>query len=77
MGKSQKPLRIILTDRDLYERADVQALVEQGHDIVLHDEPAQLYMGRGCWYMDHPHMDKHLDTALKEARKRVYAKESA
>lgn len=76
MGKTSKPVTILVLDADLYNSAEVQALVEKGHDVSVGAELKGfldswgLIIGRRCWYMDTKHL-KYLDKiAIPAARKR-------
>lgn len=73
MGTTSKPAKILVLDRDLYESAEVQALIAKGHVV---DGPKDfelfydLVIGRKAWYMDFWHL-KYLDKiALPAIRKR-------
>lgn len=77
MGRTQKPLTIGVTDPDLLQRPELQALAEKGHHLALvrtetGDTP-DLILGPRAWYMDEGHL-KYLDVALKAARKVKYTK---
>ena len=80
MGRTPKPLRIIVR-LPLQDWSEIQALKEQGHEVVLQlDDPyrsewvADLILGPTCWFMDDAHR-KYLDLAIKSARARRYPKE--
>lgn len=73
MGKSQKPLRIALTDPDLLDRPEFQALAAKGHTVTVLEGEWDVVMGRRAWYMDVLHL-KYLEQAVVAARKRAYPK---
>ena len=73
MGKSPKPLRIIITDAFMLEWHEVIALRDQGHIIMLTSDPdtTDIVLGPNCWRMDDT-LRPFLDLAIKEARARAY-----
>ena len=83
MGKSPKPLKILITDPELGRWGELTALVKQGHTIDLfpgdtnrdeYDLPVyDLILGPNCWRMDNT-LRSFLDLAIKEARARAYPK---
>lgn len=82
MGKSQKPLHILVfPPLDTWE--EIRALSYQGHEISYpwwHDEKREsrldydLILGPRCWRMDEEHR-QYLDLAIQEARKIRYPKD--
>ena len=75
MGKSQKPLRI-LVHPDLLNWDELQELAAKGHEIKVM-EPGEfnpdLILGPTCWRMEHS-TRKYVKLAVEEARKVRYAK---
>jgi len=78
MGKSQKPLYILVLDH-MWEWPEIQALEVQGHTIqkglgsgTWPSEP-DVILGSRCWRMDEDHRE-YLDLAISEARKIRYPK---
>ena len=73
MGKSQKPLHIVVA-HDLWDWEEIKALESQGHRIssLVEDEP-DVILGPQCWMMDEEHR-QYLDLAIAEARKVRYPK---
>lgn len=50
MGKSQKPLSILVTDSTLYASEHLQALAEKGHTVTLADLSGyDVVIGPRCW----------------------------
>lgn len=84
MGKTPKPLFIVITDPNVYRWAEIEALMLQGHEIrpvtdFVDCTKADLILGPTCWLMDEQHRN-YLDLAITEARRRRYPptkKESA
>lgn len=79
MGKTSRPIRILVLDQDIYGSAEVQALIAKGHTVGLAADPVvcDLIIGRKAWYMDTKHLKYIEKIALPAARARVYPKEAA
>ena len=74
MGKTPKPLRITV-DPSIANWEELQALREQGHQIVVNPlDQEDVILGPTCWLMDEQHR-KYLPLALAAARARRYPKE--
>lgn len=82
MGKTPKPLRIFILDKDLYETLEVQEYKAKGHFIDYAGqyvaprwpiEENDLVMGKKAWRMDLDLM-KYLPLALAEGRRVKYPK---
>ena len=80
MGKSPKPLRILVTDSTMLGWDELVRLQQQGHTVVgldwlrgLEDFDPQfdIVIGPHCWRMD-DNLRPFLDLAIKEARARAY-----
>ena len=80
MGKTPKPLRILVTDPTMADWVEIRALQEQGHDVERLDligwndarvVPHDIVIGPQCWRMDDS-LRPFLDIAIKEARARAY-----
>jgi hypothetical protein len=69
MGTTNKPLRIAVTDADLFDHPDLVQLDAMGHVIELVDQ-YDLVLGRRAWFMDLKHL-RYLAQALVAARKRL------
>ena len=81
MGKTSKPVSILVLDKDLYESPEVQELIAKGHPVVLSGEfhccddsrqptDYDLILGRKAWYMDTKHLKYIEKIAIPAARKR-------
>ena len=78
MGKTPKPLRILVDDRLHWKELD--DLLMQGHEItktrfIIEGEEADIVLAPNAWSMDEAHR-KYLPLAIREARKRRYPKET-
>ena len=84
MGKTPKPLNILVIG-DILERWDeFKELASQGHQVAYwsgynmlttyFEFGPDLILGERCWFMDEQHR-KYLDLAITEARRRRYPKE--
>ena len=80
IGKTPKPLRILVTDPTIMRWKEIDALQQQEHYVAGLDSESlgstigwDLVIGPNCWRMDE-HLRPFLDLAIKEARARVYAK---
>lgn len=72
MGKTPKPLDILLTDPSLLPL--LQPYIDKGHSVVVQDcTRYDLILGPNCWRMDE-RLGKYLELAIKEARKEKYPK---
>ena len=72
MGKSPKPLKIVVTHLDMLEWKELVALREQGHVVWMTSDPdADVIIGPNCWRMNDA-LSPFLDLAIKEARARAY-----
>ena len=76
MGKSPKPLKILVTDPYMGEWKEIDALAQQGHTIDAYPgdtnlDQYDLVLGPRCWRMDDD-LRPFLDLAIKEARARAY-----
>lgn len=84
MGRTPKPLVILVTDASMMEWQGIVALKEQQHNIFplgpWADLPVEerlrlggpdLIMGPEAWYMDKQHAP-YFDAAIKAARARRY-----
>ena len=77
---THKPVRILVLDKDIYDSPEMRDLAEKGH-VVFGPESLEghghlefdVVMGRKAWYMDTKHL-KYIDTAMKAARMRRYAR---
>ena len=69
MGKTPKPLNILVVNLPHWEELD--ALAEQGHNISYAQAAWDIILGPTCWRMDEQHR-KYLDLAISEARRRRY-----
>ena len=66
MGKTPKPLRILVADPSL--GASLAPYAEKGHEVVLDDLMGyDLIVGRQCWRM-WPELTRYIDVAVKAAR---------
>ncbi len=80
LGKSSKPISILVVDKDLFDSPEVQELKEKGHPVVyLNVEEAgyDVIIGRKCWRIL-PHMGKlkaYLAMMLVGVRSVKYPKE--
>ena len=77
MGKTTKPLTIIITDPAIGKWGEWDALKTKGHRVgVLQDlksgscqvDKVDLWVGPGCWCLDGQHR-KYLPLAIAAARK--------
>ena len=80
MGKTSKPVRILVLDADLYESAEVQDLIAKGHPVAVGDYSGpldfDLILGRRAWYCDTKHLKYLEKVAIPAVRKRAdYQKE--
>ena len=81
MGRTPKPLRILILDK-LAEWNEFTTLIEQGHTIhIQRYVPSatpwvdyDIILGKNCWMMDESHR-KYLNLAIAEARRRRYPKD--
>jgi hypothetical protein len=82
MGKTSKPVRILVLDRDLFESPEVQALIEKGHPVELAGQfhccsdsrqptDYDLILGRRAWYCDAKHLKYVEKIAIPSARTRI------
>ena len=83
MGRTSKPVRILVLDEDLYNSPEVQALIEKGHPIDLPWTCSDcdcgagdlrgydLILGRKAWYCDTKHLKYLEKIAIPEARTRI------
>lgn len=82
MGKTSKPVRILVLDEDLYNSPEVQALKDKGHPIecVGVDAPVDvdvtrsgydLILGRRAWYCDMKHIKYLEKIIIPAARTRI------
>jgi hypothetical protein len=73
MGRTPKPLLILLTDPSMLQWTKFQELAAQGHQIMTPDEVkgADIVFGPTAHYLV-PEMEKYVDEALKAARGRKY-----
>lgn len=86
MGRTSKSVRILCLDPDLWESAEVQALIEKGHPVELPPidltgrkliEDYDLVIGRKAWYCDSKHLKYLEKVTIPAARKRIdYRKET-
>ncbi len=70
MGTTSKPLRIAVTDPELFDAPELVMLDRQGHTIELLDK-YDLVLGRKAWFMDQKHR-QYIAEAVAAARKRTY-----
>lgn len=77
MGRTPRPLRIVVTAHELTLWPELRELEAQGHDFmtVLIDDTADLVIGPKCWLMDEQHR-RYLPDAIKAARAKRYPKEN-
>jgi hypothetical protein len=81
LGKTSKPVRILVLDRDLYESAEVQDLIAKGHPVshkydAVNPDDYDLILGRRAWYCDTKHLKYLEKIAIPAVRKRAdYQKE--
>jgi hypothetical protein len=68
-----KPLRILVTDPRLMERAEIQAWSAKGHVVELRADltDVDLILGANAWHMTLKHV-QYAELAEKAARKRRY-----
>ena len=75
MGKTPKPLKILVTDLDMIDWDEIQKLKDQNHIVHTSEEyelsEYDLVIGPNCWRMDDA-LYPFLDLAIKEARARAY-----
>ena len=73
MGRTSKPLVILLTDPAMLQWTKFQELAAQGHQISSPSivQEANIVMGPTAHYLI-PEMEKYADGALKAARERKY-----
>lgn len=75
MGKSSKPLCILLTEKEMLDWEAFRKLAEQGHILLVLEvllrpyafPPIDLVMGHRAHYLQ-PGMEKMLQVAIKGAR---------
>ena len=76
MGKTSKPITILVLDSDLYQSPEVQELIAKGHEVIYDTAPKfDLILGRKAWYLDKQHLKYLEKVAIPAARERVYPKE--
>ncbi len=73
MGRTPKPLRILVTTEEVYKSSQVQALVAKGHTVTFHPSEWDLILGVEAWQIDTA-LVKYVDLAVKAAWDRVYKK---
>ena len=82
MGKTSRPLTIFLTDPEMLQWPEVQALVLQQHRVVTWTDVQQehdslsvgdidVVLGPNCWRMDE-RLRRYFKTALDAARRVKY-----
>ena len=76
MGKTPKPLRIVVTDPAMMEWDEIKVLQGQGHTIqymiqLASDPDIGLVLGPNVWRMNNE-LRPFLDLAIEEARARAY-----
>ena len=85
MGKTQKPLTILVVDRDLCDSLEVQALCQKGHIIhcgvnqpLLGLDCYDVVIGPQCWRLDPAlgNLDAQLTMMLAGVRAAKYPKEA-
>ena len=72
MGKSPKPLRIVVTEPSLMEHPDVQALLAKGHTAEPMVQECDVVLGEKAWWF-HSKWSKVADV-IDQAWARVYPK---
>ena len=74
MGKTSKPLHIIVTDKAMEVWPEVLKLGQQGHHVhYFEGERLDLIIGPNAWQMDEE-LRKYLPLAVKAARARKAGK---
>ena len=78
MGKTQKPLSILVTVRSMLDWPEIEELRLKGHTVgylgnVFTEENWDLILGPNCWMMDEQHR-LYLKVAVEAARKKRYPK---
>ena len=76
MGKTSKPLSILLTTNRMWDWPGIRELSDKGHTVVtltnvVSAEEWDLVLGPNCWLMDEAHKP-YLKQAVEAARKRRY-----
>ena len=80
MGKTPKPLAILVLDEELYQTSTMQALKEQGHEVHERYEMTtgtyDAIIGPKCWRIDPAlgDLDAQLAVLLKAVRGVKYVK---
>ena len=72
MGKSPKPLRIVVTEPELMDHPDIQELVNKGHSAEPMTQECDVVLGEKAWWF-HPNWSKMADV-IQAAWTRVYPK---
>ena len=85
MGKSSKPLTIVVTDPTMMSWPEIEQRVAQGFTIVTMETyikswgmpegplKVDVFMGPDCWRME-ARTQKYFETAVTESRKLRYPK---
>ena len=79
MGKTQKPLSILVTDPVMLEWKEIKELKSKLHEVCgdgsVRWDPREfdLVLGPNCWMMDEAHRS-YLKVAVEAARKKRYPK---
>jgi len=80
VGRTNKPLTILVTDDTLYNHPTIQDLMAKGHTVIPlylnYERDSDMVMGSKCHLMDLDHLP-YLPIAMKEARKRKYGTKEA
>jgi len=80
MGRTNRPLTILVTDDTLYNHPTIQDLMVKGHEVIPlylnYERNPDMVMGANCWFMDVDHL-LYLPITMKEARKRKYGTKEA
>lgn len=84
MGKTAKPLSILVMDETLYQSPEVQALRAKGHQVHFVTEAMTIFqydvvIGPQCWRVEHGLGDLGaiLEMVLKGVRAKRYATKKA
>ena len=78
MGKSPKPLSILLTDPEMETWVEIEELRKKGHTVNVDPSPSALedfdiILGPTCWRMTSS-LRKYFSVAIAAARKARYPK---
>jgi len=84
VGRTSKPVRILVLDEDLYGSEEVQALLSKGHPVEVAGAGGctcagcfgalanyDLILGRRAWYCDTKHLKYLEKIAIPSARTRI------